>query len=82
MMTLSEQEGAYGEGWLDVCQTTGHVSQLDAVVESKQRLVSGEVGWVAAEKDVGSAENRYPREMLVKDISEMVGLAGLRHYEK
>ena len=55
--TLSEQDGASGEDWLDICQTTGHLLQLDAVVESKQRLLSREVGWMAAEKDVGITEN-------------------------
>jgi len=57
LWTLSEQEGTSGEGWLDVCQTTDYLSQFDAVVESKQRLVSREVGWMAAEKDVYIAKN-------------------------
>ena len=57
LWTLSEQEGASGEGWLDVSQTTGHLPQLDIAVESKQRLVSKEVIWMAAEKEVGGAKN-------------------------
>lgn len=74
--TLSKQEGASGEGWQDVSQITGHLSQLDVPVESKQRLISREVSWMAAEKEVGGAENLYHREMLVKNIWEMVVLAG------
>ena len=42
---------------MDVSQTIGCVPQPDVTVESKQRLVSKEVGWIATEKEVGGARN-------------------------
>ena len=45
-------------------------------MESKQRLISKEVSWMAAEKEVGGAENLNHGEMLVEVHGEMLGSAG------
>ena len=52
---LLEQEGAPGEGRMDFGQTISGLSQSDASVEGKQRLLSSQVGWMAPEEEVGGA---------------------------